>query len=140
MSYREPSPVAPLLLFADNVTALDRETGRQLWTYSPGDDAVRRFATEGDRLFCFDGGATLHCLLISTGQLLGRVKFETMAAAENMMVDGGRLYVVGSNRVVCLTLEGRILWEEKVPRNQRHTLTGMAVPGVGAIQPDFSKG
>jgi outer membrane protein assembly factor BamB len=137
---RENAPRAPLLLFADNVTALDRQTGRQLWTYALGGDAVRRFAIEGERLFCFDGGANLHCLRLSDGQLLGRVKIATITTAENMMIDGERLFVVGDSRVVCLTLEGAILWDEKVPRNQRHTLTGMAVPGVGAIQPDFSRG
>ena len=54
MSFRDEVPAAPLLLFAENVTALDREGGRVLWTYDPGAEAVRRFAMTVERVYLLD--------------------------------------------------------------------------------------
>ena len=102
-------------------------------------DAVRRFAMSAERLFLLDGGSNLHCLLPTTGQLLGKVETGILAA-ESMMIDGERLYVVGSMQVVAFDLEGRSLWQTRVTHNQRHTLSGMGIPGGNAIQPDFTKG
>lgn len=139
MTFRETPPGAPLLIFAENVTALDRATGRKLWEYDPGSDAVRRFAFSAERVFLLDGGSVLHCMLTATGQLLGKVETGILNA-ESMMIDGERLYVVGTMQVFALDLDGRNLWQVPVAHNQRHTLSGMGIPGGASIQPDFSKG
>ncbi len=139
MASSDDSSNAPLLVLAENVTALDRRTGKVLWQYDPGSEAVRRFATTADRVYLIDRTGGLHCLQLANGQLLGRIQLPTMAA-ESMLSDGETIYVASDSSVIALDLHGRILWEQKVARNVRHTLTGMAIPGGASIQPDWSRG
>ena len=139
MSSRDAPPNAPLLLFAENVTALERDGGRVLWVYDPGEEAVRRFAMTDDRVYLIDRAGTLHCLQLATGQLIGRIQLAIMSA-ENMLIDAGRIFVASDSKVITLDLDGRVLWEQSVTRNVRHTLTGMGIPGGPSIQPDWSRG
>lgn len=136
MDYRAPVPPAPLLVVATTVTALDRATGQQLWSYDLGSPA-RRFAVEGDRMFVFNGDG-LHCLDVRSGALIGKVHLE-MKSANTMLVDGDRVYVSDDFSVVALDLNGQVLWRASVPPNGSFSLTGLAVVGGNIVQPDFSR-
>ena len=137
MDYRAPVPDAPLLVVSTQVVALDRATGRQLWRYDL--DAVgRRFAIDQNRIFVFESEGRLHCIDVATGRALGVVVTE-LRSANNMLVDGDRIYLSDDNFVVAVDMNGRILWREKVPNNTSHSLCGLGVPGGNVVQPDFSR-
>ena len=139
MNHREPPPDAPLIIVSSRVLALDRTTGKQRWRYEiEGDGTVsRRFAFDGDRLFVFDNRGAVHCLELATGRLIGRVETE-LKTANNMLVDGDRIYLADDHHAVAMTFDGRILWREAIPSNGSHSLCGLGVPGGNVVQPDFS--
>lgn len=137
MTYREPTPDAPLLVISTQVVALDRRTGAERWKY-PMKTVVRRFAVDGERLFVFDSASAIHCLDIASGRLLGKIDLPIMTA-NSMMLDGDHLYVCGDREVIALDRNGNVLWSADVATNASHSLAGLAVPGGNVMQPDFSK-
>jgi outer membrane protein assembly factor BamB len=137
MDYRQPPPNAPLLLFGRNVLAVDRATGRVLWEHSTDSYNVRRFLLDGDRLYVLDEASILHLLVARTGQALAKIDLD-LPMMDNMMLDEGRLYIVGRQNLVALDLDGRVLWKQEIELHGSRSLAGMAVPGGNSVQVDYS--
>ena len=137
MDYRAPTPAAPLIIVAGNVTALDRTTGSELWRY-PLKGVARRFALDGDRVFVFESHGTFHCLELATGRLLGKAETK-LESADNMLVDGDRIYLTDDHHAVALDFNGTILWRVPIPSSGTTSLSGLGVPGGNIVQPDFSR-
>jgi outer membrane protein assembly factor BamB len=135
MDYRT-APPSPLVIVSTSVTALDRESGKELWTYRVG-NATRRFAFDEQRMFVLCGGGFLHCLDIATGRLLGKVDLQ-LQTTNNLLVDGERTYVSSDTEVVAVDPLGNVLWRARTPQNGSYSLGGLGIPGHGLVQPDFS--
>ena len=138
MAYRTPLIEAPLVVAATSVTALDRRTGAQRWTHALKAPA-RKLAILDDRIFVLDGDATVSCIDVQGGALIGKVDFE-LDSPNALLWDGETLYVSGDREVIALDRSGDVLWKQPVPSNGSHTRAGMAVPGVVVLQPDFADG
>src|SRR5262245_7910390 len=141
MNHREPAPAAPLIIVSSKVVALDRTSGKERWRYELErmGSVSRRFAFDGDRVFVFDSLGYIHCLEIATGRLLGRVETK-LESANNMLVDGDRIYLADDHNALAMDLNGNILWRVPIPSNGSHSLCGLGVPGGHVVQPDFSTG
>lgn len=137
MDYRQTPPPAPLLVISTSVTALDRSTGRQLWSYELG-CAPRRVHADDERIYVLDSEGTLHCLLSATGRVVGRIELG-MRDANALLWDGERIFVTNDDAVVALDLAGTILWRTSVATNGAWGLGGLAV-GSRVVPPDFSRG
>jgi len=138
MDFPTPQVDAPLLIVASQVVALDRKTGKQLWRYALK-GVARRFAFAGDRVFVFESHGTVHCLEVSTGRVIGKVE-TGLRSANNMLVDGDRIYLTDDTSAVAMDFNGAVHWREAIPPNGAHSLCGLGVPGGNIAQPDFSKG
>jgi outer membrane protein assembly factor BamB len=126
----------PLVVVSTFVTALDRNTGRELWRYALG-NAARRFAFDEERVFVLCGGGFMHCLEIASGTLIGKVDLQ-LKMTNNLLIDGERTYVSSDTEVVAVDASGNILWRAKTPPNGSYSLGGLGIPGGTVVQPDFS--
>lgn len=135
MSYRTPLLEAPLVVAATSVTAVDRRTGAQRWTHALKAPA-RKLAILDDRIFVLDGDATVTCIDVQSGVVIGKVELE-LSVPNALVSDGETIFVSGDAEVVALDRSGTVLWKASVPVNGSHTKTGLAVPGVVVLQPDF---
>jgi outer membrane protein assembly factor BamB len=136
MDYRSAPPEAPLIVVANDVVALDRQTGKVLWRYEPGAEALR-FLVEPECLFVLDEQGKLHCLALHTGALLGVARLRLVNPCA-LLSDGERLYVSAKEEVVALDREGNELW--RAPSAGGYgSLGGLGLPG-NMVQPDFSRG
>lgn len=137
VDYRQTPAPAPLLVISTTLTALDRASGKQLWSYELG-AAPRRVHADDERIYVLDARGTLHCLLSATGRVLGKVELD-MRDANALLWDGERLFVTDENEVVALDLAGGVLWRTNVATNGTWGLGGLAV-GSRVVPPDFSRG
>jgi outer membrane protein assembly factor BamB len=141
MTYRDPRPPEPLVSLLSSVAvALDRDTGKQLWRYQASTRLVRVVYTV-DRIFLLDADCVLHCLRLSDGFILGRVKVDEKSYWGCAMLPGrnGELYVATSQSVVALDATGREIWRFKhgdVPGSSGGGLGGLALL-EGVVQPDI---
>lgn len=119
------------------VTALDRSTGSQLWSYDLG-CAPRRVHADDERVYVLDSRGTIHSLLSANGRLLGKFELR-MRNANALLWDGERLFVTDEDEVVALDLAGGVLWRTSVATNGAWGLGGLAV-GARVVPPDFSRG
>lgn len=135
MGYRTPLLDAPLLVVATSVTAVDRGTGAQRWTHELKAPA-RKIAILDDRLFVLDGEAIVSCIDVQSGVLIGKVELD-FPMPNALISDGETLYVSGDRELVAMDRSGAVLWKTEVPYNGSTSKTGLAVPGVVVLQPDF---
>src|SRR4051812_26278994 len=134
-NYRD-SALPPLVIAGTRAVALDRATGRLVWTYDKGKRRFMRMHVLNDRVFLLDYDGTLHCLRLADGELLGVVPLKGGEAT--MLAVGDTLYVFTGEKVTAVDDAGRILWQTEIGFDGEWGLVGMGVPGH-TIQPDFSR-
>lgn len=135
MGYRTPLLEAPLLVVATSVTAVDRRTGAQRWTHDL-EAAARKLAILDDRIFVLDARAKVTCIDLQSGVVVGKVELD-LSGPNALIADGETLYVSGDRELVALDRSGAVLWKTPMPPNDSSSKTGLAVPGVVVLQPDF---
>ena len=138
MGYRAPVLEAPLLVVGTFVTALDRRTGAQRWTHDLKGTA-RKLAILDDRVFVLDAEATVYAIDVQSGVMVGKLELD-LSQPHALISDGETIYVSSSNELVAIDRRGTVLWRTSVPPNGSPTRTGLAVPGVVVLQPDFADG
>src|SRR5688572_17983293 len=133
--YREGAN-APLVVVGMQVTAIDQQTGRLVWTYSGLQHHAQRCHVTNDRVFVLDNKGSLHCLRLSDGALHGVVPLDGIEAT--MLPVGDRLYIYAGRKVTALDTNGKIIWQSEVAFDNEWSLVGLAVLGA-EMQPDFSR-
>ena len=126
-----------VIVVGDRVAAFERTTGRLAWRYDPNVRAIHRFAIHGDRVFLLDYRGVIHCLVQSSGELIGTVDLK-LKKGHALLPDGEALIVVGDREVIAIDLQGKPLWR------QSHEMgADWGLLGVGArdsvLQPDYSR-
>ncbi len=109
MSYRSGPKNEPLVVgFGGRVFGLERDTGKRLWAWDTGSNAVVRLAVDQGRVFLL----TRNCLAridAHTGTLLWQA---TIPSADALLVHEDRLFVGGAGEVRCYSEEGKLMWED----------------------------
>ena len=98
----------PLVLLGPrHAYGLDRDTGRLRWTYAaPRGQFVRLFVFEGRALLF--GSRAVHCIDTGTGLAIGVVEIDI--PPQTILQDRDRIFFGGEHGMMCMTLDGQILW------------------------------
>jgi outer membrane protein assembly factor BamB len=127
----------PLVYLNDAcVYAIERETGRLMWSYDAQVRIVRMLLAY-DCVYVLDMDCVVHCVR-GKGELLGKVRAgspEAQGAA--LLADEGYVFVATTEGVVALSPDGKKKWTFTSPTPATPTvLPGLALPDQ-VIQPDF---
>ena len=136
MTYRQSPTPAPLVVVSTSVTALDRQTGKVLWTHEL-ERPARRFSIQDTWIVVLDARGDLYAIELATGTRVGFVATR-LAEANAFVFDGERFYVMNDDTVVAVDWHGGPLWSAKIPGNRSWSLAGLAV-GEHVVQVDFSR-
>jgi len=123
--YRSPPAAAPLAIVAwnRNIVALDRVSGRRVWTFEES-GSWRRIAITSDRIVAGDGSSIdgrMVCLAYETG---ARIWDVTTGMNGRIVIDGDLVLRSGNGEIACHSLvDGRRLWHDP--------FRGMGVGEVG---------
>ncbi len=115
MGYRDEATVPLVISSGKSVLAVDRETGRTLWTNAdfPSAAGGALLVTPG-RVYVA-GWQQAGAIDLSSGTTVwGGASAPRGRPA--LMLDGDRLIVAGSGVVECRAADGRVLWAIEVPR------------------------
>jgi outer membrane protein assembly factor BamB len=137
------------------VVALDRGTGKELWTTLLGparEEGVMQFlfqrqpVIDGERLYAFSRGAELFCMDVDAGQVRWqkdyRKDFQGRSSNfgwnDNPLVDGDRLLCTPGGKdagIVALNkLTGEVIWKAVIPDGDAPAHSPIVVAEIGGIR------
>ncbi len=132
---RTGSAVRGMDVSYNGIFALDRKTGRLLWSFKSVGEAMPTPAIHGDVLYFATGSGTVHALDRMTGRQLWKRRLGGNDNMSSPAYQKGRLYVAmaAPPRLYCLEAKsGRVLWKGTIP--------GAANTGMGDVSPAVGEG
>ena len=139
MSYREsPAPHPLIYIREDKALAVERETGRTIWTFECPRRIVRMLLAY-ECVYLLDMDCTIHCMRAHDGTRLGAVQAGEKAWwGAALLAEDGLVYVATTGGVTALSPEGKQKWQMTLPPGGSGALPGLGVPGH-VCQPDFKE-
>ena len=128
-----------VLFSAGKVVALDRDSGKALWTsantYHPGYTTPVVFQREGRKFLAALDGKGLSVLSSEDGKEIARIpfkaKFDMVATTPIVLTGGSRIFISGNTSAAMLAFDGSTLSEAWSSENIRNTMNNsVAIDGL----------
>ncbi len=103
--------------FAEQMLALDDETGRVLWTFPTEDWVWSSAALEGDRIYFGDLSGMLYALDRHSGRLIWSKALDGAISATPLLTEEGLFVTTEVGSLVALTRDGQPRWTQSVNTN-----------------------